>query len=189
MCSSTQSANTILAPGISLASCLCCTSQELSSCSGGPPHLAIPFQLSLPTQSLSPHFRLFIKFTPKEPQTPENINMTGGGAGLPQSREKVTFLCLPFFFFKEQKGTWLRKHKQYLTACDRLPCQYKLMCFTGCLFPDIDSVRQLLYCQPKKISKKCQCPAVGKANAQPWGILNSTRKVCIKTLAGYHKSL
>lgn len=187
MCSPTQSANTILAPGISLAACLYCTSQELSSCSGGAPSLSSsPFQFNQSYHTLSTLHQVY----PKEPQTPENIDMTGGGAGLPNRREKVTFLCLPFFFFfKEQKGTWLRKHKQYLTACDRLPCQYKLMCFTGCLFSDIDSVRQLLYCQPKKISTKCQCPAVRKANAQPWGILNSTRKVCIKTLTGHHKSL
>lgn len=90
---------------------------------------------------------------------------------------KRTFLGI------KEKGYWVHVFSLVLKVC--FICE----CFTGCLFPDIDSVWQLLYCQPKKISKKCQCPAVREANAQPWGILNSTRKVCIKTLAGYHKSL
>jgi hypothetical protein len=135
-------------------------------------HLSIPFQL-LSSNSISPHSFCSHRADHQRTTKPQRILIWQVLGKSPNSREKVTFLCLLFknflnlillfiylFFFLRQKGTWLQKHKQYLTVCGRLSCQNKLMCFTGCLFCDIDSLWQLLYCQSKRIPEKCQCTAV-----------------------------
>lgn len=141
VCTPTKSASTILAPGISLAAFLILCQPGTFQLLWGTPHLFFPLQFLSPNSiNLTILFSLFIKLIPKEPQTPENIDMTGDGQGcLMVGKRLSSFVCF-FFFKRQQEGTWLQKHKQSLIDCDRLPCQYKLMCFTGCLLPDIDSV-------------------------------------------------